>query len=175
MRFLYVALVIGLGCSTDPVDTDGDGISDADELVYGTAVDNADTDGDGLNDPLELQMGTNPLAADTDSDGLDDGEEDAAGLDPLDWDSDMDGFSDGDEVTAATDPLDPFSWPHEGGKWCDRSRAAESVYATGWELEDIAPDVALYDQFGQEMSLHQLYGNVILLDFLPAGARHVGN
>lgn len=93
----------------DPVatDTDGDGLSDADEVQAGTDPLNADTDGDGLSDGDEVQAGTDPLDADSDGDGLTDGDEVQAGTDPLNADSDGDDLSDGDELDWATDPLEP--------------------------------------------------------------------
>ncbi len=47
-----------------PVDTDGDGLTDADEQsVYGTNPLLADTDGDGISDGVEVASGTDPLTA----------------------------------------------------------------------------------------------------------------
>jgi len=55
-------------------DTDGDGLSDFEELALGTdPVGAVDTDQDGLSDAMEVELGTNPLLADTDGDGLVDG------------------------------------------------------------------------------------------------------
>lgn len=46
------------------VDTDGDALSDAREmLVYGTDDRNPDSDGDGVNDGAEVAAGTNPKGA----------------------------------------------------------------------------------------------------------------
>ena len=45
---------------------------------------NADTDGDGLTNSDELARGLNPLSADTDGDGFGDGEEVEFGANPLD-------------------------------------------------------------------------------------------
>lgn len=96
---------------TDPLnpDTDGDGLSDGDEVwKYKTNPLKADTDGDGLSDGDEvLRYRTDPLKADTDGDGLSDGDEVLKyGTDPLKADTDGDGLSDGDEVMKyKTDPL----------------------------------------------------------------------
>jgi hypothetical protein len=107
---------------TDPalLDTDGDGIPDADEIaIYGTDPANADSDFDGVLDGAELAAGTDPLvadsavvaSADSDGDGLLDADEAAFGTDPSIADSDGDGWLDGDEVSLGTDPLDPTSFP----------------------------------------------------------------
>jgi hypothetical protein len=71
---------------TDPnnPDTDGDGISDGDEVhKYHTNPLNPDSDGDGLSDGDEIRLGTNPLNPDTDGDGIPDGIEIKLGLNPL--------------------------------------------------------------------------------------------
>ncbi|HUN65033.1 MAG TPA: OmpA family protein [Bacteroidota bacterium] len=96
---------------TDPLkaDSDGDGLSDGDEIhKYHTDPNKADTDGDGLSDADEiLKYHTDPNKADTDGDGLTDGEEVLTyHTDPLKADTDGDGLSDGDEVHKYhTDPL----------------------------------------------------------------------
>ncbi len=88
------------------LDTDGDGLTDAEEAVLGTSPNNPDTDADGLSDGDEVNVHlTDPLVADTDGDGVSDGDEVANGTDPLDVDSDDDGLFDGDEAVVGTDPL----------------------------------------------------------------------
>jgi uncharacterized protein YjbI with pentapeptide repeats len=42
------------------LDTDGDGLTNLQEFVYGTNPCNPDTDGDGYSDKLEVQLGKNP-------------------------------------------------------------------------------------------------------------------
>jgi Bacterial TSP3 repeat len=67
------------------VDTDGDGLSNADEInIYHTDPSKADTDGDGLSDRDEIvTWKTNPLNPDTDGDGYTDGSEVKNGYNPL--------------------------------------------------------------------------------------------
>jgi serine/threonine protein kinase len=77
-------------------DSDGDGLSNAQEAELGTDPNNPDTDGDGLSDYDEVNVwGTNPLNRDTDGDGLSDGEEvNDIGTDPNNPDTDGDGLND---------------------------------------------------------------------------------
>ena len=75
----------GTGCQPD---TDGDGLPDRWEDLYGLNKTNPadaahDPDGDGLNNSAEFFYGTLPLAADTDLGGEADGSEAKAGRDPL--------------------------------------------------------------------------------------------
>ncbi|MCP3145283.1 Ig-like domain-containing protein, partial [Pyxidicoccus xibeiensis] len=89
---------------TVSVDSDGDGLTDADEITRGTDPQNPDTDGDDVPDGIEVLVGmTDPLDDDSDDDGLLDGTEDAdhdgikddGETDPLDADTDGDLLSDG--------------------------------------------------------------------------------
>ena len=91
---------------TDPQrrDMDGDGLTDADEVLAclypkpGPAKcsnpTKPDSDSDGLRDDEEVRLGTNPNISDTDQDGIPDGVELANGLDPLKRDSNNDGVPD---------------------------------------------------------------------------------
>ena len=67
-------------------DSDQDGLSDWQEVAYGTDPYNPDSDGDGLSDGWEVAHGTDPLDPDSDGDGLSDGWEEEHGGDPCDPD-----------------------------------------------------------------------------------------
>ncbi len=80
----------------DEDDTDGDGLTNAEERELGTDINLVDTDRDGLSDREEVEKKkTDPCSADTDGDGLDDGIEILAGLNPKEQKSDGD-VNDGD-------------------------------------------------------------------------------
>jgi len=72
--------------TTEPVvavDSDSDGLTDAEEAAFGINPLVADTDGDGLGDYEEVKIyRTNPLNPDTDGDGYADGAEVKAGYNP---------------------------------------------------------------------------------------------
>lgn len=97
-----------LGCD-EFVDADGDTLPDYWETLYGLSPSvyhdpSGDSDGDGLTNAQEADQETDPLAPDTDGDGLNDAEELLLGTKPLSPDTDDDGLSDGDEVDQGTNP-----------------------------------------------------------------------
>jgi len=64
-----------------PKDSDNDGLTDSEELSYGTNSFKADMDGDGLSDLEELKTyRTDPKNQDSDGDGIKDGEAVKQGL-----------------------------------------------------------------------------------------------
>lgn len=68
---------------TPSMDTDQDGLSDADEQTHGTNINLIDTDGDGLSDWEEVTVfGTKPLDPDSDADTYPDGSEVQQGYNP---------------------------------------------------------------------------------------------
>ncbi len=89
------------------LDTDGDGLSDAEEnaLVPPTKTNDPDSDADGVNDCVEVKVWfSNPNNVDTDGDGLTDFQEIGLGTDPKNEDSDNDGLTDKVEITGYGDP-----------------------------------------------------------------------
>ena len=57
-----ISLVFSL-ISADVIDSDGDGLSDDLESIYGTNPYSPDTDGDGSDDRFEIEEDTNPTSA----------------------------------------------------------------------------------------------------------------
>lgn len=114
-----VLLGMGVSCGDESqvaLDSDGDGLTDAQEIELGTDPHNSDTDGDGLDDGAEVNdHHTDPTNPDSDGDGLDDGAEvNDHNTDPTHADSDADGIDDGHEVNDHnTDPLDSDT-DHDG-------------------------------------------------------------
>ncbi len=91
--------------ASNGVDTDGDGLTDEDELALGTDPNNRDTDGDSYIDGLD-DLPLNPSEhLDPDHDRLGNNAEAAAGTDINNPDTDGDTLSDYDEVNGITDPL----------------------------------------------------------------------
>ncbi len=117
---LYDWLEEYLGTDPKKVDSDGDGLSDYDEIYitltdpakydstgFGVSDGECDFDMDGLNNYEEVLYGSNPHKADTDSDTLNDADEILHGTDPADTDTDKDGMSDGIEIPYGMNPTDP--------------------------------------------------------------------
>jgi cysteine-rich repeat protein len=94
-------------------DANLNGAVDVDETDPNVRTDD-DSDGDGLTEAEEADLGTDPLDADTDDDGISDKQEiNGTGplvpwgpTDPLDPDTDDDGLRDGTEIGVVTTPPD---------------------------------------------------------------------
>jgi hypothetical protein len=137
-------------------DSDGDGISEADEIsVYHTGAYKQDSDGDGLSDGAELfRYKTNPNQADTDEDGYTDREEVESGRDPLSS-SDQPvpelGIYSAVEVTIAT----------LSGK---DYRLEESSDLKTWQttVEHIAGDGRLFSHFARALPGHSRFFRAVV-------------
>ncbi|MCK4355242.1 hypothetical protein KAW43_02785 [Candidatus Parcubacteria bacterium] len=89
-------------------DTDNDGLTDYQEIkIYHTNPQKPDTDGDGILDGKEIRSGSNALSGDRDKDGLLDEIEKKIGTNINKKDTDGDGMTDGDEWKRGLNPLKP--------------------------------------------------------------------
>ena len=141
----------GLQSNPYDADTDDDGLTDAQELAWGTNPTVANTDGDGWSDGQEVQFGSNPLSTDTDGDGLLDGDatkvdglmsgvlpvdSDLDGMiNALDFDSDNDGIDDRQEGSLVTNAANDDT---DGDGWLDGYEYHRS--AAGFDPKDVAGD-----------------------------------
>lgn len=171
-------------------DDDGDGLTNLQEFFAGTSIHNADSDGDGLSDAEEVDaIGSDPLDADSDDDGLPDAWEVGNGLDPLNaadasLDSDGDGFSNHQEFlwgTGANDPGEPAlqatwfesfeagfpaDWDASGDTSSDASTDASSD--APWELTTRSRSDGIYALRAGVVS-HLQNSAVSVSKFLQAG------
>lgn len=98
-------------------DLDSDGLTNLEEYLASTSAAKADSDGDGLSDGDEVSViGSDPNSADSDGDFMPDAWEVASGLDPtsaddMEADLDSDGVSNYLEFINGTDPTDASSIP----------------------------------------------------------------
>ena len=95
--------------ATESVDSDGDGVGDNSDVFPDDATETADTDGDGVGDNTDAFPADAGETADSDGDGLGDNAETEAGTDPNNADSDGDGLSDSAEIADGTDPTNADS------------------------------------------------------------------
>ena len=127
-----------------------------------TACFNKDTDGDGLTDAEEEDFGSDPESTDSDGDGLTDAEEFELNSDPNSDDSDGDGYLDIWEVNEGTDPTDEDSkiyagnWPYNPDKdsYGAPTSAADASTADGSQLLRMQ----LMDQWGDMVDLYDFAG-----------------
>lgn len=145
---LLSPLLLSLSADALSLDSDGDGLTDADEATLGTDLADADSDDDGLSDGLEVQLlGSSPLLCDSDGDALSDGLEAGVKL-PADGTDPTTGCFAADADTETTDPtlIDTDGGTvSDGGEDLDRDGAVGA-----WETDpnDPADDVADSDSDG---------------------------
>jgi len=145
---LLLALLV-CGAAARPAlaqDSDGDGLTDVVEFIYGTDPFNADSDFGGMLDGAEVLLdGTDPLnpaddALDSDFDGLSDSAEFAVtGTDPFNPDTDGGGQFDGEEALIGNDPTNPiddFGIPFDS----DGDFIADNSESTVYNTNPFNPD-----------------------------------
>ncbi|WP_105103427.1 PQQ-binding-like beta-propeller repeat protein [Microbulbifer pacificus] len=98
-------------------DPDSDGLTNLEEFIASTSARVSDSDGDGLSDGDEVSLyGTDPNSQDSDGDFMPDSWELVAGLDPnsaddMEGDLDSDSYSNYIEFINGSDPSDDTSFP----------------------------------------------------------------
>lgn len=89
-------------------DSDGDNLTNADELTHHTTPTALDSDGDTLPDGIEVyELGTNPTLPDSDFDGIRDDEEVRNILNPTQRDTDLDGTPDSRDAEPGAAAFNP--------------------------------------------------------------------
>lgn len=166
-----------LGCSDELIDSDGDGLTDAEEVMTGWTV-----TVDGLGSyPVKSSCGRQ----DSDGDGLLDDEEMRLLLDPMNADTDLDGRSDFDEV--AGPPIDPKAYPFDPASDCLAACATdpadpdtdgdtvpdgvEEAYGLDPSLDD---GVRLYDSDGDGLTDYE-ENEGYLVEWVPFGGSFGGS
>lgn len=147
-------------CSGGSDKGSGEGEGEGEEAV--------DSDGDGLDDAEEAAAGTDPQSADSDEDGLGDAEEIEGGTDPLAEDSDGDGYRDADEITEGSDPTDGESWIY-AGHWpyyADKDGITAPGEGSAPEEGATIPRFVLSDQYGEMVDIYDFayQGKPIVID-----------
>lgn len=110
---VFAFAAVGIYCPTDNTDSDGDGMGDGWEMVWGLNPDNpddgqSDLDEDGASNFEEFQNQSNPTLPDSDGDTLIDGDElHLYGTSPTLLDTDGDRMRDDYELQYGFDPLNP--------------------------------------------------------------------
>jgi glutathione peroxidase-family protein len=182
---LFLSLTLSLGLVAGCTEKEADDAEESDESGDDGGSDGADggdsdteEDGDGGDDGGDGggdggeggdggdDGGSDDPESDADDDGLTLAQEEELGTDPDSADTDEDGVDDGMEVDEGSDPLNRWSWPGDG-IWPDMS-AHQEVEGDSYGEGEVIPNFSAYDQFGNEVSLYQFAGSVILVD-LSAG------
>jgi hypothetical protein len=147
-------------------DKDQDGVYDLSEELFGSVTDNTDSDGDGLSDREEIIDGweagpviregvivtepyfvfSDPTSADADGDGLTDQQEMVSGADPSKFDTDGDGLSDGFEVSNDdNDPPEGLALSVAPRLYVNQTLTGGSGSGTSWDEAFVELREALVD------------------------------
>ncbi len=104
------------------IDSDGDGLTDEQELALGLNIFFTDTDGDGMDDRFEVEHNLNARSdadawLDPDGDGLANIEEASLGTDPRNDDTDGDGVKDDADAVPTVRAIDWTRTPESSYAW----------------------------------------------------------
>jgi thiol-disulfide isomerase/thioredoxin len=144
-------LLLTIGCSLFTGDSADGGKNDGDNTPV-------DSDEDGLTDAEEAELGTDPDAADSDEDGFDDGAEFEAGTNPTYvWSHP---FEDGDYLVGdcPTPPDEDAAGPTGTGSYDTYSWDS---YQEGDVIHNVG--VGGWDAFEQEVPLYSFCGNYVVV------------
>ena len=146
--------------SDGALDPDADGLVNAGEFAAGTSISNPDTDGDGVTDGEEVNTyNSDPLSSDGDADRMPDAYEISNGLNPADAtdadrDADGDSFTNLQEWLFSSDPQDVSSVPvpMSAGGWTEGFESGAPPanwrvpegYDGGFSVRDIVGDNSTY-------------------------------
>lgn len=154
LSFFAGGCILGGGPNgkADKTDSDGDGLTDAQEADLGSDPNSADSDGDGLEDATEKKMGTDLNAADSDGDSYTDFQEDMAGTDPTDSES---------VIYAGL-------WPYNVDK--DQIVEGDPQERRITVGKSTVPHFILQDQFGEQVDVYDFanQGKPMILDLSGA-------
>lgn len=147
---LYEIILLG----TDPnlSDTNGDGVTDADE----------DFDADGLTNLVEFNIGTHPLMADTDGDNLSDGDElNKYNTNPLKPDTDDDGLEDDVEFKLGFNPNKEDT--DENGtldrdEFIEQKYTYEIINSEKPAITSVSVGLPCAGDISESVSIHDVYG-----------------
>ncbi len=133
-------------------DTDGDGVSDSQELIRGLDPRSNDTDADGVTDAAEInEWRSNPCDQDSDDDGLADATELDLGTSPILADTDGDQLADADELFKRNrNPL--------------IADLPIPVITVGEMTMQLDERYTYSDQFGREQQISQSYSDSVQRD-----------
>ena len=157
--------------------------------------DTLDSDGDGIFDAEEQELGLNPYFHDTDSDGLSDLDELILDFDPLDANPDGDRFNDQQELWYGTDPFSYDRSEYENARdfvlgallgdagenlvawgWLDEAKVKNLWYLGGWVASGFVAVGDIRDAIGSliRLDLVDTFWNLVALAPLIGDAAMVG-
>lgn len=162
-------------CDTDPLstdtgktgvkdslkDTDGDKLTNAEEIILGTSPTLTDTDEDGLSDYDEVKKyKTDPLKEDTDGDGISDNGEIKLGLDPIKVKSDGKN-NDNERIIEQNISENSILFENINNEESNYSLSL-NTFASGYAEETFGFSISKYTNY---INSEMIFGDIIDIDF----------